>query len=619
MNREDVADLWSLDARLAALGRGVGAMRLRIGEGLSKLESLGGIHALGFPTLESYAREALGRSGRWGGDARALARRLQVLPALRAALISGTLTTSMVELVVRVATPEDDADWVARGAQMTIRQMRVHLKQDRLIELEEDTPPARATISVRVSRVEALAFERARAMVEAVGATRGPGGIGAVEAMLAEGLGVLLARDPDIDLPATIGGAYESEGEALRRAELALLHEQCESAAESAVPPEAVDVIDAVLLGEVADGLSEELPDGLADGLPDDLADDVAGVDRALRRAAEALARRDVELAQLAARAHESELWRVLRFASFDHYCRERIGLSPSSVTTRIALAGRLARLPDVAHALVNGRIGYESATIVARVASPQTVQAWVERAAERTVKHLREEVDAVELVARLEQRDLRRPSPELFPPDAQTLDDAQAVERAALAIFAGRLSESLCADEQPAQLSGTALEAVAIDLPMTTLRLSVSDEVERFWRGVEGVYHYALDAGETFVAFLVRAVAASWGGAVDGGVAYSTIYERDRWRCASPICRSRNVTPHHVVFRSHGGGEQPGNLVSLCEACHLDLVHMDRMNVAGDAGSDLHWHAEGWRSHHRRFGLRGPPRGLDQLAELRT
>lgn len=521
--------------------------------------------------MESYAREALGRSGRWGGDARVLARRLQSLPALRAALISGALTTSMVELVARVATPDDDSAWVARAKAMTVRQMRAHLKHERLMALEDDEPAPRSTISVKVTRVEALAFERARAMVEAVGATRGPGGIGAIEAMLAEGLGELMARDPDIDLPSTIGGVALSDDEANERAELSLLREQCEAAAEAAVPPEEVDAI--VLQDTIIDWSCYE---------------DVVSVDCALRLAAEELARRDVELANLAARACELELWRVLRFASFDHYCRERIGLSPSSVTTRVALAGRLARLPEVAHALVSGRIGYEAATIVARVAGPMTVHAWVERAAERTVKLLREEVEAVSLVARVEQRDLRR----MHPPDAETLEAAQSVERAALGIVTGG---------EAAQMSGTALEAEEIDLPTTTLHLSLTDDVARFWRGVEGVHRFLVGPGsrsieaESFVAFLVRCVWASWGRTANGGVAYAHIYQRDRWRCASPVCRSRNVTPHHIVFRSHGGDEATGNLVSLCETCHLELVHRGRLVVSGDATQGLDWGADGW------------------------
>src|SRR5262245_33439236 len=98
-----------IDERLATLGRGLGAMRLRIGEGLLRLEAVDGVRSLGFPSLEAYAREALGRSGRWGADVRALARRLSTLPRLRSALSDGALSCSMVELVARVATVENDA------------------------------------------------------------------------------------------------------------------------------------------------------------------------------------------------------------------------------------------------------------------------------------------------------------------------------------------------------------------------------------------------------------------------------------------------------------------------------------------------------------------------------
>jgi len=83
-----VANLDSQDNRIATLGRGLGALRLAIGEGLLRL-STGDIQNLGYPTFESYVREALGRTGRWGADVRALARRLASLPHLRTALVCG--------------------------------------------------------------------------------------------------------------------------------------------------------------------------------------------------------------------------------------------------------------------------------------------------------------------------------------------------------------------------------------------------------------------------------------------------------------------------------------------------------------------------------------------------
>jgi len=72
-------------------------------------------------------------------------------------------------------------------------------------------------------------------MVEAVGARRGDE---AIEAMLAEGLGALLASHPDIDLPATLGGALDVDGAEARafRLEPAALRERAEAAVEAMRP-----------------------------------------------------------------------------------------------------------------------------------------------------------------------------------------------------------------------------------------------------------------------------------------------------------------------------------------------------------------------------------------------
>ena len=120
-----------------------------------------------------------------------------------------------------------------------------------------------------------------------------------------------------------------------------------------------------------------------------------------------------------------------------------------------------------------------------------------------------------------------------------------------------------------------------------------MSESTGQFWRGLERLH--AQMSGEDFVPFLVRSVMKSWRGVGDASVAYSDVYLRDRWRCASPVCRSRNVTPHHVRFRSHGGGDERANLVSLCENCHLELVHGGKLKVRGVAPHGLRWEALGW------------------------
>ncbi len=525
-------------AQLAELGRGVGALRLALGDGLGRLGV--GFQKLGFPTLESYSREALQRSGRWASETRMVARRLTALPALREALVCGHLTWSMAELLVRVATAEDEAEWVARVAELDVRGLRALLKMRQVGSGDEREP--RVTIAMRVDRVDAWAFEHARLMVEAVGAARGDE---AIEALLAEGLGALLAREADLDLPRGIGG----DGVGLRTSDEVVGR---------------VARVDAVV---VAGG-------------------EVEVIDAELRVIARELGKRDVELGRLARVIEDGAAWRGRGFASFDDYCREHIGLSPSSVVTRMVLARRLEWVPAIGEALERGRIGYEAAALVARVATVATAHDWIERAEDRTVKHLREEVDAVEMMARANGHEVAR----YGPPSVAALAEVQAIELQVIATVTGQ--------DVVGQMSGDETQASGQMSGEVTLRFSVGESVGQFWRALERLHGQMSDqmSAESFVAFLVRATIASWRGSQPAEVAYGDVYLRDRWRCASPVCTSRNVTPHHILFRAHGGGEERANLVSLCERCHLELVHGNALRVRGDACERMTWEARGWR-----------------------
>lgn len=47
-------------------------------------------------------------------------------------------------------------------------------------------------------------------------------------------------------------------------------------------------------------------------------------------------------------------------------------------------------------------------------------------------------------------------------------------------------------------------------------------------------------------------------------------VFQRDRWRCRNPSCRSpKNLTVHHLIKRSQGGSDHIKNLVTLCWECH--------------------------------------------------
>jgi len=51
-----------------------------------------------------------------------------------------------------------------------------------------------------------------------------------------------------------------------------------------------------------------------------------------------------------------------------------------------------------------------------------------------------------------------------------------------------------------------------------------------------------------------------------------------------------RDVTAHHVVYRSQGGGDERENLTAPCAYCHLIAVHGGLMEVSGTAPDALRW-----------------------------
>jgi hypothetical protein len=137
-------------------------------------------------------------------------------------------------------------------------------------------------------------------------------------------------------------------------------------------------------------------------------AHDLDGVLRGLSRS---LSRHELELSQLVLQFHRADGWRQLGYASEAQYASERLGMSRSSFVARRALALRLEKLPRVAEALGAGQLGVEAALQAVRVAAPGTEAAWVERAQQRTIKHLREEVAAALVAVRLSGKaDCRRP-----------------------------------------------------------------------------------------------------------------------------------------------------------------------------------------------------------------
>ncbi len=57
-------------------------------------------------------------------------------------------------------------------------------------------------------------------------------------------------------------------------------------------------------------------------------------------------------------------------------------------------------------------------------------------------------------------------------------------------------------------------------------------------------------------------------------------VFQRDKWTCRNPFCQSmRNLTSHHLKKRSQLGGDEMGNLITLCVQCH-DAVERHELEI---------------------------------------
>ncbi|MDQ7823299.1 MAG: HNH endonuclease signature motif containing protein [Candidatus Eremiobacteraeota bacterium] len=67
-------------------------------------------------------------------------------------------------------------------------------------------------------------------------------------------------------------------------------------------------------------------------------------------------------------------------------------------------------------------------------------------------------------------------------------------------------------------------------------------------------------------------------------------ILKRDRFRCQVPGCRCRRgLHVHHIIRRSQGGTDDEWNLIVLCEAHHLHILHRLRtLTIGGRSPHDL-------------------------------
>jgi hypothetical protein len=315
----------------------------------------------------------------------------------------------MAAVLAAVAQPDDAHIWLAEAARRTVREMKA-LVLERRGAVDEGEPleveePMR-TLTLTVPREDAWCFEHAKLL----GRHLGEGTNAEVMfGLVAESTSTLCGEVPSAALELADDDAIDPQ-RAWER-ELARMRTEAEVRCEPHFRRRAEPRPRAERMHW------PELPEA---------------IDRRLRELAQELVVREVALGRALDAFFSADGWRRLGYATAAQYARERLGTSLSSIKAKRRLAKRLRELRFLADALERGELGYEAARLVAEVATSATVEAWVTRATERTLRHLREEIAAAELLARWSE------SAAVLPPSDA---DVRRVEELERAVLAGQMS----------------------------------------------------------------------------------------------------------------------------------------------------------------------------------
>jgi hypothetical protein len=264
---------------------------------------------------------------------------------------------------------------------------------------------------------------------------------------------------------------------------------------------------------------------------------DLARLDADLRRLRDLRSRWDDLLGHLALLLRQLSLWRDMQFASFGHYCSERLGLSERAVSQRASLERRLHDLPALRAAMRDGRLTYEKARIVASCADEQSLDGWIARAAQLPCVALAREAEA-----------------------AQAAQEAQEAQ--------------MCARGE-----------VSLRLPVRVV--SLLDDALRAARDSAGRF---ITAGEALQLIAEHFIATWKEPLAERNTLHRRVLDRDQERCQVPGCSRAALHAHHITFRSHGGPDASPNLTSLCAGHHLHGVHAGHLRVTGTAPHRLRW-----------------------------
>jgi hypothetical protein len=573
-------------------------IELRLARSLGRLQASSGYLDLGFSRLSDYVTERLGISVRRAQDLLRIDRRLRELPLTSEAFALGRITQSQLRLLLRVVTPETECDWLGKAVRLNVRLLEREVRAAR-----DAAPGSRDSEDAHARSMDSSSDEEAEPgcvvnfacpdglrerWLWAIELCRRSAGAAEPVWRCAEYIAAdFLSGVPD--LPTVLARMCARGTQATERD--TLLAQPCPRSSRD--PDEdGIELFEEVLRryeeGHGPRGLSASVSGPyveLPDSIRDDPADGAREIDRKLRALIALRQGLAWQQGRLLSTFVSLGLHRVLGFLSLGRYCKERLGLGIRRARQLISLDRRLVRLPDLEEAYRYGSVSWVKASAVARVADDVSERDWLRLAHSLTFRRLREEVALAE--GRLEDPALRSGVPSGRRWQPPSVDPARGL---GIESPWTRLEESPGSGASEVQTC-----AYRSAGSVSRVRFWAPEDVATLWRHAMNVCRVAagrdLDDWEC-MAQMLDSFEQTWDVTRDPKWRRRyRIFQRDGWRCRVPGCSSRrNLQVHHVVYRSHGGGDEDDNLAVLCATHHLQGIHAGRLRCLGSADGFLRW-----------------------------
>ncbi len=318
------------------------------------------------------------------------------------------------------------------------------------------------------------------------------------------------------------------------------------------------------------------------------------------------LARRRAELDGLEGpallRAFRAGVHRHLGLGSFAEYVERLFGYSRRTLEDKLRTAEALEQLPGLVRSLHNGEVSWSAVRELARVATAETEQEWLEVARGRSVHEVERLVSGRPRGARPsdapdpgERRHVLR-----FEVSAETF----ATFREAMKVLRQRANGALDEDSALLLMAREILGGPA-DGGKSSYQVALN-VCERCGRGSQDARGEVVDVADAIVEMAscdaqhIGPVTPTHVG-VNEGTSESTratqtippavrrkVMRRDHGRCVVPGCRHATfVDLHHIETRGDGGEHDENNLVVLCSAHHRAL-HLGRLEISGSVRRGL-------------------------------